>query len=164
MTKIIIHGIGGQGVKLLGKTLAYIMSELGKEVTLTYEYDSNVRGGSVTAYLTYSKEKIMNPIIDEADYLITLTTNTKFKGKKIIVEESTHEGEEETIIKVPLSALAENLGNKKLINMVTLGFILRELNINLKNLNFKQLLPNKLYDDNLKAIEQGYDYVERSEL
>ena len=164
MVKIIIHGIGGQGVKLLGKTLAYIMSELDKEVTLTYEYDSNMRGGSITAYLTYSDEKIFNPLIDEADYLIILTGSHKFKGKKKIFDTSACTEEDGCVIKVPLSSLAEKLGNKKLINMVTLGYILKELKIEVKNLNLKKALPNKLFDENLKAIEQGYDFVERSEL
>lgn len=153
MIKIIIHGIGGQGVKLLGQTLAYIFAELGKEVTLTYEYDSNVRGGSITAYLKFSDEKILNPLIDEADYLITLTKNSDLKAETKI-----------DTIKVPLNMIAERLGNKKLINMVTLGYILKLLNIDLNNLNFKKALPEKLYQENLKAIEQGYVYEERSEL
>ena len=164
MTKIIIHGIGGQGVKLLSKALAHIFCELGKQVTLTYEYDSNVRGGSVTAYLNYSDSKIVNPLIDEADYLIELTKNGKFKGKQRIVEESQADSDDETVIKVPLNMLAEKLGNKKLVNMVTLGYILKFLNIGLKQLDLKKALPEKLLDENLKAIEQGYVFNERSEL
>jgi len=160
-----VHGIGGQGVKLLSETLAYILSDIGKNLTLVYEYDSIMRGGSITAFLVYGEEEIINPMIDEADYLIVLSKTTQFKGKTKIIEQTIYgEGRETTEIKIPLNSIAEELGNEKLVNMVTLGYLLKILKIDIKKLDLKKALPEKLLEENLKAIQSGYAYEERSEL
>jgi Pyruvate/2-oxoacid:ferredoxin oxidoreductase gamma subunit len=167
MIKIIVHGEGGQGVKLLGETLASILLQLGKEVALTYEYDANVRSGSVTAYLTYDDHAITNPIIEEADYLIILTKNADLKGRMNIVEDCACETKNCEIckkhaghnIRVPLNVLAETkTGSKKFVNMVTLGYLLKVLEIDIKHIDLKKVLPDRFVEENLKAIDVGYCY------
>ena len=60
--------------------------------------------------------------------------------------------------------MEKELGNKKLVNMVTLGYLLKILKIDIKKLDLKKALPEKLLEENLKAIQSGYAYEERSEL
>ena len=67
---------------------------------------------------------------------------------------------EREIIKI----FQRKLGNKKLVNMVTLGYIMKLVGIDLKLINLEKSLPKKLLQENLKAIEQGYVYEERSDL
>ncbi|MFA5141858.1 MAG: 2-oxoacid:acceptor oxidoreductase family protein [Candidatus Woesearchaeota archaeon] len=171
MIRVIVHGQGGQGVKLLGEIFAHVLLELGKEVALTYDYDSNVRGGSVTAYLTFDSIKINNPIIEEADYLILLSSNELLKGKKTIIEESCGTSGCEAcqkkageVITVPLNVLAEQkAGNKKFINMVVLGYLFNILGIDASKLDLRKFLPDKYVEENMKAIELGYLYEQKSE-
>ena len=42
---IVIDGVGGQGVRVIGSTMASLLSVMGFEVTLLFDYDSSVRGG-----------------------------------------------------------------------------------------------------------------------
>jgi len=165
ITQVLIHGEGGQGIKLLSQTLAYILSKLEKQVTLTYEYDSNVRGGQVTAYLKYDDKKIENPLIEEADFLILLTHSKGFKGKTTVVEQKFKEGEHNTqVLFVPFETIARELGNLKFVNMVTLGYILKLINIDIEKLDIEHTLPEQLREENLNAIRQGYEFIERSNM
>ncbi len=51
---------------------ATALKEMGYQVALLYDYDSSIRNQRITAYLTYDKDPIENPMIDEADILIRL--------------------------------------------------------------------------------------------
>lgn len=127
MTKIIIKGEAGQGIKLIGNILADILKEEGYHVVLTNKYSPLVRSGESVAYIIFSKEKIDNPIIEDADFKFDI-----------------NELKEELLKK----------GNKNSINFVLLGIILNKLNINFKYI--EKHLPKKFLEDNLKAISNGY--------
>ena len=70
--KIIISGVGGQGVKYLGKKLAEKLIAKGFEVSLILTYDTAIEGGDIFAQLVYSDKKIKNVLIDKADILVEL--------------------------------------------------------------------------------------------
>ena len=42
---IVIDGVGGQGVRVIGSTMASLLTVMGFHVTLLFDYDSSVRGG-----------------------------------------------------------------------------------------------------------------------
>ena len=48
---VVVDGIGGQGVRVIGNTMASLLAVLGYEVTLLFDYDSSVRGGMSEAFL-----------------------------------------------------------------------------------------------------------------
>ncbi|MFQ5925317.1 MAG: 2-oxoacid:acceptor oxidoreductase family protein, partial [Dehalococcoidia bacterium] len=73
MGKVIISGEGGQGVRVISHSLATLLANLGYEVSLLYDYDSAVRGAMSVAHLTFDKEPIANPVIQEADILLKLS-------------------------------------------------------------------------------------------
>ena len=166
-TKIKIVGEAGQGIKLLSYTLAEILSQLGREVSLGLAYDASVRGGMISADLIYSSRPIENPIIDEADVLIKFTrTREWFPAKTLVIDESLcQEAAVACSIQSSHGTLYgfENvaislMGSKIFINMIALGRILRYIGINILLLNIKELLPDKSIEKNLEAIKYGFSF------
>ncbi|MFC2158222.1 GNAT family N-acetyltransferase [Acidobacteriota bacterium] len=169
--KIKIIGEAGQGVKLLSYILASILSNLGNEVSLSLEYDSAVRSGTISSDLIYSENEIENPIIDEADILISFTKNRDwFPARHLVIDESfcgeqsltcsiqTQKGTDYGFENVAIS----KFGSKIFINMIALGRILRHIGINIMLINIKDLLPKKSIEKNLEAIKYGFNYRDDS--
>ena len=166
-TRIKIVGEAGQGVKLLSYTLAQILSQLGREVSLSLAYDASVRGGTISADLIYSIQAIENPVIDEADVLIKFTrTRDWFPAKTLVIDESMCR---EASVSCSLQSnkgtmygfedVAVSLfGSKIYINMIALGRILRHIGINILLLNIKDILPERAIEKNLEAIKYGFSY------
>ena len=166
-TRIKIVGEAGQGVKLLSYTLAQILSQLGREVSLSLAYDAAVRGGTISADLIYSTRPIESPVIDEADVLIKFTrTRDWFPAKTLVIDESMCR---EEAVSCSLQSnkgtmfgfedVAVSLfGSKIYINMIALGRILRHIGINILLLNIKDILPERGIEKNLEAIKYGFSY------
>lgn len=166
-TRIKIVGEAGQGVKLLSYTLAQILAQLGREVSLSLAYDASVRGGTISADLIYSTQAIENPVIDEADVLIKFTrTRDWFPAKTLVIDESMCR---EASVSCSLQSnkgtmygfedVAVSLfGSKIYINMIALGRILRHIGVNILLLNIKELLPARAIEKNLEAIKYGFSY------
>jgi Pyruvate/2-oxoacid:ferredoxin oxidoreductase gamma subunit/ribosomal protein S18 acetylase RimI-like enzyme len=166
-TRIKFVGEAGQGIKLLSYTLAQVLAQLGREVSLSLAYDAAVRGGMISADLIYSSRPIENPVIDEADVLIKFTkTRDWFPAKSLVIDESICWEEALTCsIKNSHGTLYgfENVaislfGSKIYINMIALGRILRHIGINILLLNIKELLPEKSIEKNFEAIKYGFSY------
>jgi Pyruvate/2-oxoacid:ferredoxin oxidoreductase gamma subunit/GNAT superfamily N-acetyltransferase len=166
-TRIKIVGEAGQGVKLLSYTLAQILSQLGREVSLSLAYDASVRGGTISADLIYSSAPIENPVIDEADVLIKFTkTRDWFPAKTLVIDESMCR-EESLSCSLQTSngtmygfedVAVSLFGSKIYINMIALGRILRYIGVNILLLNIKELLPARAIEKNLEAIKYGFSY------
>ncbi len=162
-------GSGGQGIKLLGHVLGNILAELGYHVSLNFEFDTSVRGGSVSADLIYSDKKIENPIISEVDILLQLEGKQseikKIKAKEMIVEKSICDTE---CVKCDIRCEGKQIpfydvANKKFgspiyMNMLALGIILKHIGINPEKVNLKNGLPEKYIEQNIAAIKYGYAY------
>ena len=73
MTRVMVSGEGGQGVRVISHTMATLLNDLGYQVTLLYDYDSAVRGAMSLAHLIFGKEPIDNPVIGDADILLKLS-------------------------------------------------------------------------------------------
>lgn len=132
MTKLILYGTAGQGIKLLSHILANILKDQGYQIALTREYSPLVRSGESNAYLIFSKQKIENPLIEEADLEYDL------KEKRL----------QEDLLK--------KFSDKRFMNMVLLGVILKKLKLKIDEKEIKKYLPKRFIEENLKAIKQGY--------
>lgn len=161
-------GSGGQGIRLLGHVLGNVLTEIGYHVSLNFEFDTSVRGGSVSADLTYSDEKVENPIIEEIDILLILEGKSelaKIKAKEVIVEKSICDVE---CVKCDLRCEGKQIpfydvANKKFgspiyMNMIALGIILNHIGINPDKVNLKNGLPERFIEQNVAAIKYGYTY------
>lgn len=166
--KIRIIGTGGQGIKLLSHVLGNIITELTYHVSLNFEFDTSVRGGSISADLIYSDEEIENPIIDKADILLQLggkKVETKIKAKEKILEESMCNTEcNKCDIKcegkqIPFYNMAnKKFGSKIYMNMIALGMILKHIGIDPDKVDLKNGLPERYIDQNIEAIKYGYSF------
>ncbi|MFH1592062.1 MAG: 2-oxoacid:acceptor oxidoreductase family protein [Candidatus Woesearchaeota archaeon] len=134
MTKLVIKGLAGQGIKLVSWILVNILKDKGYQIAVTYEYSPLVRAGGSNAYIVFSKERIESPLIEEADFEYDLTDDNLQKD------------------------LSKKCEDKKLfINMILLGVLLRQLAVEFDEESIKKYLPKRFLKENLKAIRGGFE-------
>lgn len=154
MKRIAITGVGGQSVRVVCNVLALALKELGYEVTLLFDYDSSIRNQRITGYLTYDREPIENPMIDEADILVRLHE----KGDQLVAQKTVCDTGLCTDEEVPFGKLGiEKFGMPIFGNMIALGRLLRLIGVDVHQVELEKLLPRTYLKENLKAIQIGYD-------
>ena len=178
--EIIIAGFGGQGVLFAGQVLAYSAMDLGKQVTWIPSYGPEMRGGTANCTVVIADEEIGSPLAEfpPAAILLNLPSYDKYeplmqKGGVLVVNTSmVDRGPRRTdIITLAVAAneIAEEIGDRKLTNMVAVGALLANLpEISLEALEaaLKAHLPerhHKLLPSNYAALRRGYE-VARQQL
>lgn len=152
--KIIVAGTGGQGVKMLAAILGNILMQLGVDVTVLNDYDAASRGGASVAYIAFDKNKVINPVVDRADFLLELgVTGKKFTGQKIIAQKGVRTDGD---IYDFFGLGREKFGKPIYGSTIALGTLLAYLEIDLAKVNLRQAIPAKLPDENVTAVETGY--------
>lgn len=132
--RIIMAGAGGQGMMLAGKLFAQVLMEQGQEVSYFPSYGAEVRGGSAHCHVVRSDEAIHSPIVERADTLILMNQPSydKFRGRladgglllvnSSMVAEDPRNGESgDTVVLVPATEAASELGAVKVANVLILG-------------------------------------------
>jgi len=170
--EIIIAGSGGQGIVLAGSLLANTSMEEGLEVCGMVSYGAEMRGGTAKATTIISDEKIGSPVVIKADTLIVMNEPSLGKYEDSVKENgliiiNTSECKKEVsrsdlnVVKVEATKTAEELGNKRIANLILIGAYLKTKNIlNVESAisRIKKVLP-KANDDlielNKKALQKG---------
>lgn len=172
--EIIIAGFGGQGVLFAGQVLAYAAMDLGKEVTWIPSYGPEMRGGTANCTVVIGDEEIGSPLVENppAAIVLNLPSYDKYepmmqKGGVLVVNSSMvdHGAQRDdiTTIFVPANEIAEEIGDRKLTNMVTVGALLAmlpEISLEALEAALKAHLPerhHKLLPSNYAALQRGYD-------
>lgn len=128
-----VAGFGGQGVMTLGKFLASATCDsTDKHVTFFPSYGAEQRGGTANCFVVISDEAIGAPLGDVMDDLIIMNGpslqkflptlkegGTLFLNSSIVSDENIRE--DVKIIKAPVTELALELGNAKVLNVIMLG-------------------------------------------
>ncbi len=155
--KIFITGSGGQGIKLMSFVISKILSRSGYNVSLMFDYDAAMRGGTIDALLTYSDQKIENPSIEKADILVKLSENgEKVEYDEIICQKGICPGKD-----IGFKEIAKKeFGNKLVMNMLVTGYLLKKLDFKLDESFLKEILPIKNKDQNIEAIKYGYNLTQ----
>ena len=170
--EIMIAGFGGQGVLFGGQVIAYAAMEAGKEVTWIPSYGPEMRGGTANCTVVIADEEIGSPLVKNPPLAIALNLPSFDKceeslaaGGTLIVNQSMVDRaarrDDIHVIFVPCNEIAEEIGNKKLLNMVAVGALLTVLpEITLKDVErvlaahlparHKHLLPM-----NFEALRRG---------
>ena len=65
--RLMLKGSAGQGVQLMSLVLANVLKDNGYHVSMMSEYTPLMRAGDSIARLVFSKERIENPLVEEAD-------------------------------------------------------------------------------------------------
>jgi 2-oxoglutarate ferredoxin oxidoreductase subunit gamma len=171
--EIVIAGFGGQGVLFAGQVLAYAGMDSGKEVTWIPSYGPEMRGGTANCTIVISDEEIGSPLVHHPPYAVALNLPSYEKwepmmqaGGILIVNQSmVDRGAKRTdiiTIFVPANEIAEQIGDKKLTNMVAIGALLAamsELSIEAVEGALKGHLPERhhnLLPKNYEALRRGY--------
>lgn len=166
MKKIIVSGEGGQGVRVISLTLAELLTKLGFEVSLLYDYDAAVRGGLSLAHLVYDKKPIDNPVIDEADILLKLSDKAEGLQAKTTVSQTGLGNKEGKSLKledipptneeIPFSEMGTEIFGKELFGyMIALGRLMVLADINPPEADIRAVLPKKYKEENMNAIIFG---------
>ena len=175
MDQIILSGFGGQGVMFIGKVLAYAGMTGDLEVCWIPSYGPEMRGGTANCSVIISDEEINSPVIDQSDAAIVLNQPSydkflpKIKPDGVLVVNSsivqaTPVREDITIISIPATDIANELGRPALANMVCLGALMPKLKlIDMSTLQkaMDAVVGKKkpeLYEVNIQAIQKGMEW------
>lgn len=165
--RLVLLGSAGQGIKVMSHALAAILASLGKHVALTVTYPTTVRAGTVRADLTYADAPVDTPFIEKADLLLQLTPVKKtdmVEAVKTIRDRGVarllsdeYRAEERDVEEISFKEIAvEQFGSPIFVNMVALGKLLRYLGVDIEKVEFRDSLPAKFLEQNIRAIKYGY--------
>jgi 2-oxoglutarate ferredoxin oxidoreductase subunit gamma len=176
--EIIIAGFGGQGVLFSGQVLAYAAMDTGKDVTWIPSYGPEMRGGTANCTVIIADEEIGSPLVKNPQFAIALNLPSFDKyedmlapdGTLIVNQSMVDRAAKRTDINtvfVPCNEIAEEIGDKKLLNMVAVGALLSALNdISLKDIEkaLANHLPARhqhLLPKNYEALKRGFEAAQK---
>ena len=175
-TEILIAGFGGQGVLFAGQVLAYSAMDAGKEVTWIPSYGPEMRGGTANCTVIISDEEIGSPLVRNPSAVIAMNLPSLDKYEPLVKEGGVlvvnaslvNRGVVRCGIKsvaIAANDLAEQLGDRRLVNMVLLGGLLANLPV----LSLEQVEATirahtperhqKLVPFNIQALRQGAKFL-----
>jgi 2-oxoglutarate ferredoxin oxidoreductase subunit gamma len=174
--EIIIAGFGGQGVLFAGQVLAYAAMDTGKEVTWIPSYGPEMRGGTANCTVVIADEEIGSPLVKNppAAIVLNLPSFDKYEpliqpGGVLVVNQSMvdrpAQRDDITVIFVPGNEMAEETGDRRMLNMVMVGALLTrfpELTLDDVKAALKAHLPakhQKLLPNNYQAMDKGYAHA-----
>ena len=172
--EIIIAGFGGQGVLFGGQVLAYAAMDSGKEVTWIPSYGPEMRGGTANCTVVIADEEIGSPLVKNPPLGIALNLPSFDKyeellapGGTLVVNQSMVDRgpkrDDIKVISVPCNEIAEEIGDKRLLNMVAVGALLTALpELSIKDIEkaLEAHLPERhknLLPQNYQALKRGYE-------
>ncbi|MHB8769462.1 MAG: 2-oxoacid:acceptor oxidoreductase family protein [Syntrophales bacterium] len=179
MVKTIFAGFGGQGVLMMGFTLAHGAMSAGYHVTFLPAYGAEVRGGTANCTVAVSDDEIASPIASNPDHLVVLNTPSLYTFQNrvaaggylfmnssiITVDSSRHDVR---IIKVPSAEIAEKLGNPRTANTVMMGAFLKKTGLVSPDAylgSLEEVMGSKkkaIIEINRTAFAAGFEFLEES--
>lgn len=182
---ILLVGVGGQGIILASKILTEGLLQMGYDVKMSEIHGMAQRGGSVTTQIRFGKKVYSPCIGQgEADVILAFEKVEALRALNQLKQGGTLIVNDHEIYSVPVllgqvkypediletlqekvknfkafnaAAMAEELGNIKAQNMVLLGALIKALD--LEDIDWvavlKELLPEKLHELNIKALNAG---------
>lgn len=165
-------GIGGMGVILVSVILGKAAIYDNKNATQTQSYGAEQRGSKVKSDVIISeKDRIDYPVIEKADVLVALSQNafdsyiSETKKDVIILINSDLVQVKNRIInnlyKIPATKIATELNNKRVINFVMLGYLIKILKIvSIKSIqkSIYETFSKQISDQNYQAFQKGFNY------
>ncbi|MEA1972463.1 MAG: 2-oxoacid:acceptor oxidoreductase family protein [Candidatus Cloacimonadota bacterium] len=174
--EIICSGFGGQGALTIGKFLAKSAMREGKNVSWLPSYGPEMRGGTANVAAVISDEMVASPIVSYPDILVALNQpsidkfgpNVKPGGLMVVNTDmcpNKLDRDDIDIIYAPMTSIAKEIGNPKVLNMISIGMIIGKIGLikfeTIKS-DLSDFLKNKnpdLLELNLIAIKKGMELV-----
>ena len=138
--KMFFAGTGGQGILLMGQIVGSAAILENKEATFYPSYGPEMRGGTANCTVIVSDKEISSPVIFESDCVVAMTLPSMLKfeptlkpgGIMLINTSLIHKAPKRsdiTVVEVPVSELASELGNMRVANIIMLGAFIRSTDI-----------------------------------
>jgi 2-oxoglutarate ferredoxin oxidoreductase subunit gamma len=171
--EVIFAGFGGQGILSMGKFLAYAGLEEDLNVSWFPSYGPEMRGGTSNCSVIVSSDSIGSPLVTDATAIIVMNRPSldKFEGTVIpggtlIIDTDIVNRDPERsdidVIRIPAQSAAEEVGSKKIANMILLGALVEKTKVVTMEALLKALKEHgkeQFYELNKKALEKGAEYV-----
>ena len=126
---LMVAGFGGQGVMTMGKLLSQATCDsTDLNVTFFPSYGAAMRGGTANCYVVISDDEIGAPVSNSVDDLIVMNgpslhkflPNLKPGGTLFIVKDPI-DRDDIKVISVPVTEMALEMGNPRILNIIMLG-------------------------------------------
>ena len=127
-----IAGFGGQGVLSMGYALANIAMGHNYKVSWLPSYGPEMRGGTANCSVKISNKRIASPMIDNPSVLVAMNKPSLHKFEDLVqpggiilydngLIDSPPTRKDVTVIGIPATQVADQMGSTKAANMVMLG-------------------------------------------
>ena len=178
MVKILLAGEGGQGIQTVAKIITEAAQATSQKTSYIPSFGVEQRGGVSLAYIQIASEPIPYPRFDTADIIVSFCNRSieaieKYisNGTLYIYDNSAIEtiyldkikNDIKKYLNVPAQSLAKTKYSTKILNMIMLGALTSELDIDIKAIEAATLkvLGSKFKDEamkkmNLDAINEGF--------
>jgi len=171
--EIIVAGFGGQGVLFAGQILAYAGMDTGSVVTWIPSYGPEMRGGTANCTVVIADEEIGSPLVERPPAVIAMNLPSFDRYEPLIqpggvlaVNQSMVDHPalrtDITVISISGNEIAEEAGDRRLLNMAMVGALLAAypvLALNDVKSALEAHLPerhNKLLPNNFAALDRGF--------
>ena len=179
LDKIIMAGFGGQGLLFMGKLIAQMMMEQGRNITYFPSYGAEVRGGTCNCHVVASDDEIHSPVVENATSLVIMNapSYTRFApllerdGLLVLNTSIVHDYKPlgwGRIMEVPATDVANELGDMRVANMVMLGaFVETRKLVTVQALkdHMADVLGGKkpeMIEINISAINRGIEIAKKA--
>lgn len=174
--KFIFSGLGGQGVLLMGYSLAHAAMGAGYHATYLPSYEAEVQGAAANCTVIISDNEIVSPVASDAKYVIAMSNQSVLAleqmispGGSMFLNSSSinicPSHENITVYAIPASEIAGTIGEPRAANIVMMGALIKKIGIippEIFRKSLKAILESKkksITDSNRKAFEAGYKYL-----
>ncbi len=175
--ELVFAGFGGQGVLFSGQLLAYTALAENKHVTWIPSYGPEMRGGTANCTVVVSDEPIGSPVCRNPSIAVVFNNPSLEKyeslmkpggllivNASLIVHPPTRDDLE--IAQIPATAIASDLGEVRVTNMILLGALLARRPVvgldSVQQVLLEKLGANKahLHEVNIAALEHGVELAQ----
>lgn len=185
---ILLVGVGGQGTITAAKLLTTGLMAEGYDVKMSEIHGMSQRGGSVSSQVRYG-DNVQSPVIEmgTADVIVAfekmeamryinylkpegiiIVNDTEIWPMPVVIGKQPYPADILDELKkladvrvINASALAVEMGNEKVTNVILLGTIIKAMGLD--NIDWKEILENnikpKFVELNIKAIAKGMALV-----
>ena len=176
IVKTIFSGFGGQGVLMMGISLANSAMNKGYHVTYLPAYGAEMRGGTAMCTVAVGDEEIASPVASEPNYLIVMNAPSLFSFQNKVTSGGTiflnssiindrPNRQDVKVFCVPCADMAQELGNSRVANIIMMGAFIKTSGVVSPDIYLKSLesimgsKKKSLAEVNRKAFAVGFDYV-----
>jgi len=174
--KFIFSGLGGQGVLMMGYSIAHAAMGAGYQATYLPSYEAEVQGATANCTVSVSDKEITSPVASDAQYVIAMSSQAVFAFETIITPGGSMflnsssiairpSRENITVYAIPAGEIAGKMGEPRAANIVMMGALIRIIGLippEIYRKSLKTILESKkksITDSNRKAFDAGYEYL-----